>query len=79
LTAAFVMALLDEFGYKGKKLEKICHAAFEINDAIMNGTLTYTEIRQALAKTMERGRKNADEKNEHAETESTLQADSACA
>ena len=79
LTAAFVMALLDEFGYKGKKLEKICHAAFEINDAIMNGTLTYTEIRQALAKTMERGRKNADKKIKHAEAESTLQADTACA
>jgi hypothetical protein len=74
-----MMALLDEFNYKGKKLETICHAAFEINNAIMDGKLTYTEIKQALAKTMERGRKNADKKIKHAEAESTLQTDSACA
>ena len=58
LSAAFMMALLDEFNYKGKKLKKICQYAFDINDKIMNGELRYSDIRAKLAKVMERGNKH---------------------
>jgi hypothetical protein len=58
LTAAFLMALLDEFNFKGKKLKNICNAAFSINDKIMNGELRYSDIRAKLAKVMERGKKH---------------------
>ena len=58
LSAAFMMALLDEFNYKGKKLKKICQYAFDINDKIMNGELRYSDIRSKLAKVMERGNKH---------------------
>jgi hypothetical protein len=57
LSAAFLMALLDEFNYKAKKLVNICHYTFEINDKILKNELTYDDIQEKLNKVMERGRK----------------------
>jgi hypothetical protein len=57
LSAAFLMALLDEFNYKAKKLVKICHYTFVINDKILKNELTYDDIQEKLNKVMERGRK----------------------
>jgi hypothetical protein len=57
MTAAFLMAMLDEFGYKGEALAKTCHHAFQINDRLAREELTYSEIRQRLQKVMDRGKK----------------------
>ena len=57
MTAAFLMAMLDEFGYKGNAMMKTCHHAFRINDKLESGELTYPQIREKLQKVMYRGRK----------------------
>ncbi len=57
VTAAFLMAMLDEFGYKGNALMKTCHHAFRINDKLESGELTYPQIREKLQKVMDRGKK----------------------
>jgi len=61
LSAAFLMALLDEFNFKGKRLVKICRYAFEINDKILSGEITYDEIRAVLNKAMKRGQNEKSE------------------
>lgn len=58
VTAAFLMAMLDEFGYKGNALMKTCHHAFRINDKLESGELTYPQIREKLHKVMKRGQKD---------------------
>lgn len=60
LTAAFLMAMLDEFGYKGNALAKTCRHAFAINDRLNKNELTYPQIRARLQKVMDRGRKDDD-------------------
>jgi len=57
MTAAFLMAMLDEFGYKGNAMMKTCRHAFRINDKLESGELTYPQIREKLQKVMDRGRK----------------------
>ena len=58
LSAACLMALLDEFNFKSKRLEKFCHSAFKVNNLIEGGKLTYGEMRETILKAMERGRKH---------------------
>jgi hypothetical protein len=58
MTAAFLMAMLDEFGHKGNALMKTCHHAFRINDKLESGELTYPQIRARLQKVMKRGKKD---------------------
>lgn len=58
MTAAFLMAMLDEFGLKGSALMKTCHHAFRINDKLESGELTYPQIRERLQKVMKRGKKD---------------------
>lgn len=57
VSAAFLMAMLDEFGHKGKSLANACHYAFMINDKLVKNELTYPQIREKLQKVMERGQK----------------------
>lgn len=57
LSAAFLMALLDEFNFKSRRMVKICKYAFEINKKIMNGEITYPFMRVKIKKVMERGLK----------------------
>lgn len=61
LSAAFLMAILDEFNFKAKRLVKVCHYTFEINDKILSGEITYDEIRAVLNKAMKRGQNEKSE------------------
>lgn len=57
MSAAFIMAMLDEYNHKGKSLANACRYAFSINEKLNKKELTYTQIRARLQKVMDRGRK----------------------
>ena len=63
VSGAVLMALIDEFGFKGKKLENVCRAAFAVNDKLKSGELTYEELRIKMNKVMTRGIKNEVDEN----------------
>lgn len=63
VTGATLMALIDEFGFKGKKLENFCRAAFAANDKLKTGEITYKEMRTKMNKVMTRGIKNGVDEN----------------
>jgi hypothetical protein len=57
VSGAVLMALIDEFNFKGKKLENFCRAAFAVNNQLERGELTYREMREKMNKVMSRGQK----------------------
>lgn len=54
LSAAFLMALLDEFYIKAKGLENICHYAFDLNYKLLAGEISYKDMENRIIKVMSR-------------------------
>ena len=54
VSAAFLMALLDEFGIKSKGLVNICHYAFDLNNKLMAKELSYKDMEERIVKVMSR-------------------------
>ncbi|WP_173443363.1 hypothetical protein [Selenomonas ruminantium] len=54
VSAAFLMALLDEFNIKSKGLENICHYAFDLNNKLVAGEISYTDMENRIVKVMSR-------------------------
>jgi hypothetical protein len=54
VSAAVLMALIDEFGFGSRRLETVCHYAFEVSDKIERLEITYKQIRDEMEKVMER-------------------------
>jgi hypothetical protein len=54
LSAAFLMALLDEFYIKAKGLENICHYAFDLNNKLVAGEISYKDMENRIVKVMSR-------------------------
>ena len=54
LSAAFLMALLDEFYIKAKGLENICHYAFDLNYKLLAGEISYKDMEKRIIKVMSR-------------------------
>jgi hypothetical protein len=54
LSAAFLMALLDEFYIKAKGLENICHYAFDLNYKLLAGEISYKDMKNRIIKVMSR-------------------------
>ena len=54
VSAAFLMALLDEFYIKAKGLENICHYAFDLNYKLLAGEISYTDMEKRIIKVMSR-------------------------
>ena len=54
VSAAFLMALLDEFYIKAKGLENICHYAFDLNYKLLAGEISYKDMEKRIIKVMSR-------------------------
>ena len=54
MTAAFLMALLDEFDYKRLRLERAYNCVAELCDRVGAGEITYREIHSRVDKIMKR-------------------------
>ena len=54
VSAAFLMALLDEFYIKAKGLENICHYAFDLNYKLLAGEISYKDMENRIIKVMSR-------------------------
>ena len=52
MEAAFLMALIDEFGYKKKRLEDAYMYCAKLSTELKAGKLTYQYIRQEIEKIM---------------------------
>lgn len=48
LSAVFLLALMDEFGYKGKVLANIYKRAADLSDALSEGKMSFEEIQATL-------------------------------
>ena len=54
VSAAFLMACLDEFDIKSRGLVKICHHAFDLNNKLVAGEITYKAMEERIVKVMSR-------------------------
>ena len=52
MSAAFLMAMLDEFGYKKKRLGKAYGYCAALSDEIGDKKITYDEINKQMVKIM---------------------------
>lgn len=57
MSCAFFMALLDEFGFKKKRLNDAYTQAADLSDRVKHGKISYEEIRAKVEKIFARGRK----------------------
>ena len=57
MSAAFLMALVDEFGFRKKRLEDAYGFAAGLCDMLTNGETTYEEIGNRMAEVMTKGGK----------------------
>lgn len=48
LSAVFLLALMDEFGYKGKILDRIYRRAADLSESLSKGKMTQDEIQATL-------------------------------
>ena len=66
MSAAFLMALLDEFGFKAKRLGDAYGYAAGLSDMLNHGETTYEEIGNKMAEVMTKGGKNNEDKKNNA-------------
>ena len=59
MSAAFLMALLDEFSFKKKRLSDAYGWVTSISEEVGNGNITYSEIHAEVDKIMSRKRRKA--------------------
>jgi hypothetical protein len=57
MSSAYLMALLDEFGFKRKRLSDAYGYAAGLSDKVSRKEITYPDIHKALSEVMERGRR----------------------
>jgi hypothetical protein len=64
MSAAFLMALVDEFGFGKKRLAAAYDYAAELSDMLDNGKVTYQEIERRMEEIAKKGgRENEGKKN----------------
>lgn len=56
MSAAFLMALLDEFGFKARRLSRAYAQVCDLSDRVFKKETTYEEIHERLKVIMERGK-----------------------
>lgn len=54
VSAAFLMACLDEFGIKSKGLVNICHYAFDLNNKLVAREISYKDMENRIVRVMSR-------------------------
>jgi hypothetical protein len=66
MSAAFLMALMDEFGFKKKRLTDAYIHCAELSDSLKYGEITYDEITMKMERIMQKGGKKNEGKKDNA-------------
>lgn len=66
MSAAFLMALMDEFGFKKKRLTDAYIHCADLSDSLNRGEITYDEITMKMERIMQKGGKKDEAKKNHA-------------